>query len=248
MTTWGPRRLLLVGGLFVLLSIGERVPDTSPPLAASATARDNSIRPAMVVAEEESAAGGPVEADGQDGVQAKALAPEPLPRANLNVTSEIVYYDIRGASADELAAQINALGPVDGERRFAANASWLISWSYSYELRDGLCAIALSKVEVKLTYTYPRWNPPQGVDPALIARWERFVAAVELHEQGHGDLAMEAAGAVLRAIEDSPPRRFCGALGEAINAQSAEILEGYNRRQIRYDADTRHGEMQGASF
>ena len=79
-------------------------------------------------------------------------------------------------------------------------------------------------------------------------QWARYIAALELHEQGHRRHGVDAANEVDRAIAAMPPAGSCDALGKNANALGMSILRKYNQLDLDYDRDTGHGATQGARF
>jgi predicted secreted Zn-dependent protease len=192
--------------------------------------------------------GGAARASGTPGEAARSkTGPAPASDA-VTIQSATNYYTIAGNTAAELAAQINTLGPTDGDHRYAANTAWRIAWSYRYAQGEGGCAIAAARVDVRLTFTYPQWTPPPGTPQELIERWERFMGAVRYHEQGHSDLAITAGAEVQRVVQATPVASTCALLDEAANAAAQQVLAEFDQQQRHYDEHTNHGETQGALF
>jgi predicted secreted Zn-dependent protease len=70
--------------------------------------------------------------------------------------------------------------------------------------------------------------------------------ALQKHENGHKEIAIEARDEVVQKIEGLEPYASCQELGEAINSAGRAVLEQYRQEQIRYDKETDHGLTQGA--
>jgi predicted secreted Zn-dependent protease len=92
----------------------------------------------------------------------------------------------------------------------------------------------------------PRWTPPSNASPELVAQWKQFLAALETHEIGHKDISGRAARDVLIGI------RQLSAVCTSFPVDAKRVTDGIVARQrieqTKYDADTRHGATQGATF
>ena len=101
---------------------------------------------------------------------------------------------------------------------------------------------------VSTTYTLPRWVDRSVGSSALQTRWDEFITALELHEEGHRDIAVEAAARIEQAIKTMGARGSCRELEQAANALGRSIVEDCQREQEEYDNRTGHGRTQGAIF
>lgn len=88
--------------------------------------------------------------------------------------------------------------------------------------------------------------PPVSASPQLVAGWQRYVAAIEVHEQGHVNLAVEAGRTVLVQLDGLGPvsaiERLRDVAADAANGAVSAVRE----REGAYDKDSRHGVLQGA--
>ena len=168
------------------------------------------------------------------------------PRVRLSVDS--VQYRVLGASANALRDQVRQLGPVDRFGRWAASTRWDLKWSYPYDRVDGGCRPGPVSVELVVTYTLPRWDVAADAPAELVERWDRYVAALTRHEDGHRDIAVDAANAIVGAIEALPAHATCRRLERAADTAARDLVERYRGLQIAYDHSTGHGTTQGAVF
>src|SRR5690606_17666594 len=104
----------------------------------------------------------------------------------------IKYYDVSGATIDELRQEVYSRGPYDRTgQRFAGWAEWRIQWWFNHKQVPQGCAVGEASTETHIQYTLPRWADAEAASPELRETWRRFVEALTLHEQGHGQLARE---------------------------------------------------------
>jgi predicted secreted Zn-dependent protease len=158
---------------------------------------------------------------------------------------ETLYYDVAGASADELRAQLDLQSEIE---QGDAYTDWQIQWRYDYARSAGGCGLASLTVSLDVTLTFPRWTPPEGVSPGLQEQWLAYLAALEVHEQGHEKLAAQAADEIAAALSSLPLYPSCAELERAADEAGERILEGYRQLELEYDRETEHGATQGARF
>jgi predicted secreted Zn-dependent protease len=163
--------------------------------------------------------------------------------------AEIVYYDIVGDSAKELRRQMDANGPLgeDGKRMDGYTA-WHVAWTYQYVPTADSCKFTELGITLAATITLPRWTAGNDTSSALVKKWQSYIAALRVHEDGHYSHGRKAAeeikslGQSLRTSDD------CSTMAKLFDDQAASILERYRVADVAYDADTKHGETQGATF
>lgn len=167
---------------------------------------------------------------------------------DFTLTVEHTPYTIRGSTETELRQQMNQLGPVDAYGRHDAYTRWYVRWTYPYDRGASGCSLGDVKVSVQVTYTLPEWKPPADASPAVVARWNRYASALQKHEDGHRDHGVGAGRAVLAALRRLGERPTCDAAGTAASAEGNRILDEFRKKDRTYDATTRHGATQGATF
>lgn len=149
------------------------------------------------------------------------------------------YYDVRGGDVKSLLAALNARGPHHGR------TDWKLSYKFSWRQGAGVCRAESVSTGLELVMTLPRWSASAGATADLASRWERYVTALRLHEEGHlehgrgAERDFKAAAASLSAPD-------CAALDLAMRERFASILSDYQARDKAYDARTEHGKLQGA--
>jgi len=162
----------------------------------------------------------------------------------IQVTIDTSHYTIGGSTEAELRAEMNRRGPYGGD----AYARWFVHWSYPTEAVSNACDTGPIEVSVSVEYMLPEWTPPVNADRALIDKWNRYVAALQLHEDGHRDFGIGAAKDVLLALGALPPYPTCDDLNRAANTAANAVLDRYRVQELAYDRTTSHGATQGARF
>jgi predicted secreted Zn-dependent protease len=123
----------------------------------------------------------------------------------------------------------------------------MFAWTYQPVFADA-CRAERATVDLRLTFTYPRWAASGEVAQPVADAWARYLANVETHEQGHGQIAQAAATELARAIQAVPAQPTCDDLGPAISAAATDVLQRHTQAQVAYDRETQHGAVQGATL
>jgi predicted secreted Zn-dependent protease len=150
-----------------------------------------------------------------------------------------------GATAEALQAVIAIMGPRRGGQTFVAFTDWEIIWDYSIASVPGGLRISGANIAVRASVVVPRWRPSRSVSPDLIAAWKHYTVAIEVHEQGHVNLAVEAGRSLLGRLDGLSTFSNLGAL-EAAVVDAANAAIGAAREAERcYDEASEHGAVNG---
>jgi predicted secreted Zn-dependent protease len=166
----------------------------------------------------------------------------PLP----DVHDETVFYDVDGSTSAELRSALDAKGPTDESGRHDALTKWYVNWTFDYLRGDGSCGLTHVKATLKSTFTVPRWSG--DISSPLGARWQHYLDALWAHERGHAQNGVDAARYIVESISLLPSAADCDAAANAANATGDRELELARERDRAYDAETKHGATQGATF
>lgn len=159
------------------------------------------------------------------------------------------YYVVAGSTANQLRQQLNQRGPEwTPGRRFDAITRWYVRWSYQYAIRNNYCQLISNQVRADITITMPRWQMPPHVSKDLVKRWQRYVIALQRHEDGHRDHGIRAAREVAQALQRFPSQTTCEQLEMFVDTTMMQIIEHYSQKDVEYDRVTHHGATQGARF
>ena len=168
---------------------------------------------------------------------------EPLVRMHTS------YYYIDGPSATVLAAQLEQNGPVgtDGNR-YAGRTRWDIQWKLRPQQQGTACVMRDVAVAVGIARTLPRWRGEDKGAGALKARWTRFLAALQRHQDGHKEHGLKAGKEIEAAVHAVKPASNCEDLEAAANAAANAIVAKFQALDQEYDRRTDHGRNQGATL
>jgi len=171
-----------------------------------------------------------------------------VPR-EISILSDRIYYQITGIAADELSTQMDQLGYTDEEgHHWDGYTEWYVTWSYPFSVIDGDCTLGQVKVVVDITVILPQWDIPAEASLELVRKWEEYVKALEMHEEGHTQIAIEAGNKIWQLLDGFASYSSCEELEQAADTATQEILESYLQREVVYDQETEHGVTQGVNF
>jgi predicted secreted Zn-dependent protease len=172
-----------------------------------------------------------------------AAAPAFADRNEFNID----YFTVTGATSRELAADIDAKSPV-GENGLRSDGytRWTIDWTFVMTPGPTGCSADQIAVNLDIRMTLPRWYPPRSADEALVGRWNHYVAALRLHEDGHRYRSESTARVVRRALLAERHASDCHTLETRLNSRANGLLADLRQRQEDYDRETAHGRTQGA--
>jgi predicted secreted Zn-dependent protease len=160
--------------------------------------------------------------------------------------TSVFYYDVHGSTVAELHADMRKLGPKIDGASFVGEARSPMRWTWRTERASGGCEIREVTVYVNAQITLPRWTPPPTADSSVVAEWNRFLTALEVHEAGHKDITAKSGKAIIDRLRGlSGP---CALLSTRANDLARDIVTRASEEQRLYDATTRHGLTQGTAF
>ncbi len=165
------------------------------------------------------------------------------------VSMQTIYYEINGATVDELRSQMQKLGPVDQSgRHYNGYTDWHVRWSHNCQSLDDTYGIGSIEVKVEVKLTLPKWEASSDVAGELVNKWDVYLRALQAHEDGHKDIAIEAGVEIIRRLKVLGSFASCEELSEVVNSAGQGILEEYRRKETLYDKETKHGASQGAKL
>lgn len=169
-----------------------------------------------------------------------SIAQSSNPRVNIQVNR----YPIVGSTAAALRQQMNQLGPGD----FDGYTQWYVRWNYRFQTTAYGCRLTQPQVNTDVTITLPVWQPPPIASPQLVQRWQRYLTALEAHENNHKRHGLSAGNEILARLRTLPASRTCQQLETIANNSAHAIIRKYNQADLAYDRRTNHGVFEGAKF
>lgn len=169
------------------------------------------------------------------------------PEVALSLKEKHEYYDIRGVSLTELRQQMKENGTRwNDNHTYAALTTWNIRYSFDVDEDNGRYSIVSASTKVDIVYRYPRLASLAGMSEQLTGQWSRYMGNLTIHEIGHKDIAVKAAADINEALASMGSYGSRRELNKAVDRMVEAKLKNLKEEQIRYDAETHHGETQGA--
>jgi predicted secreted Zn-dependent protease len=144
-------------------------------------------------------------------------------------------YEVSGSTESEMRAQLNAYGPSGHD----AYTRWYVRWDWpGYGAAN--CRLQDAEVSYEIIVTFPHWTPTEHAAPELATKWNGYLYALALHENGHVNNVVSQVPVVTAAIKNST----------CLSAEAAAqaVLQQMRQFDSQYDHDTDHGRTQGARF
>lgn len=165
------------------------------------------------------------------------------------VKEKYEYYEVCGCCETDINSDLKqkCIKWTDGNK-YDSVTNWKLKWDYSHSSAAGACAPDSFTVTVDITFQLPKWVRTADAPQSLADKWDRYIKKLLAHEQGHRDIAVEAANELTRSVGDLPPSRTCAELDRSVQAMSHERMNKLIDDQKRYDTVTNHGRTQGAVF
>ncbi len=171
---------------------------------------------------------------------AHADPPGPVPVIEEQVQTH--YYEIHGRDARALHAALESRT----HGRGVGETGIRIEFEFAARQSAHGCQLTELGVRLDMVVIYPRWMNADDASPELRRRWDRFIAALEVHEEGHAQLAREGAGEIARRLAESAPAPDCRTLQENLSRRYDVMRAALDGRQRAYDRETGAGRFQGA--
>lgn len=160
------------------------------------------------------------------------------------------YYDVDGASAQEIRADLDRRGPTDSHehRHFDAVTRWRVRWQYTYKPSAAGCEIGTVSTAVDVTYSFPRLLANSAAPTDVRHAFAHYLERLLVHEKGHAQNGIDIAKRIENGISALHAAPSCDSLSAAANGLGRSLITEANRLDIDYDTRTEHGRTQGARF
>lgn len=179
------------------------------------------------------------------GVSSGSPFPTEAPLDGVAVDIEESEYTIEGDTPADLAAAMAARGLRDYTgHEVTGLTTWYISWDYRYG-GIGECRIESPTVRADINFVFPAWQGSATATADTRAAWQRYVAALRVHESGHAAFAVAGVNDVMESLRAQPPQQTCDRLEAAADAEGERIVDRIRAEDLRYDRETDHGATQG---
>lgn len=167
----------------------------------------------------------------------------------LNITITDEYYTATGNNIREVYDFLINKGPtLETGHKGVANCQMGYNWvpHVSSNKKLGLCRMDNVELQGKIICTYPKWDPPAGASTQDINKWNSYIEKTRLHEQGHIDIDKKHLNIFYEQLKQISTMPTCDEIRNEVVRLGHEMVEKSNKEDLDYDAQTQHGETQGA--
>jgi predicted secreted Zn-dependent protease len=164
---------------------------------------------------------------------------------------KVVTYAVTGQTQAALSRSLNdqALSdPNEVDGRYYARTDWFISAQWDYRPTARGCEVDIGSVTLAMTMTLPMLSSSTGVPPDLLNRWTTFISNTITHETGHVKLSEQGARAYQHDLGNFTPAADCMTIKPELSDLFTHASSAIRKSNVDYDAQTNHGETQGAVF
>ena len=110
------------------------------------------------------------------------------------VQIEYKFYDIYPIDRMDLGQQVFQKTPIRyNGKKFAGLTQWRVFWRFNYQKTNKGCRIDRISSNLAVKYTMPRISQKYKINTKVRISFNAYYAALLKHEEGHKDLALEAA-------------------------------------------------------
>ncbi|MDP3769871.1 MAG: DUF922 domain-containing protein [bacterium] len=177
-------------------------------------------------------------------------APEIVEVAKPTTLYATDYYDFSGLTKDEIRANRIQAQAKKADFLVGHPAALIAKVDINFKPRQSgdTCKAKITKFDISLTYVYPRLTSLPNVSSGVAAEWNRYIAALKVHEEGHAKIEVERAGIMLKELQNLPAYATCEEFNRAWRAKASAFELETEQIEAVYDRDTQSGKTQGAIF
>jgi predicted secreted Zn-dependent protease len=155
---------------------------------------------------------------------------------------KIVWYEVGGATVQELRKSMDANTPVSG---FDAEAKWWVDWRYQWRTNGQQCVLDNVQVMLRVETTFPRLTSEDGMSTDVLQKWWNYSARLMAHERTHARHGAMAAEEIDRKLKSFTIPGACSDMEDKANAAAMAIIKKANKSDEDYDRRTDHGATEG---
>jgi predicted secreted Zn-dependent protease len=180
---------------------------------------------------------------GKESVSRKKSVAQP------RVIEKYDYYEVGGGCEKDILCDLKQkCVKWDDGKNYDSVTSWKVKWDYGYDRAPQTCSPDSFRVTVAITFRLPKWTRPPDAPQQLIDKWDTYMKNLVAHENGHRDMAVEAASELSQAVAELPPALTCDEIDREVQKLSRARMAKLRADEKGYDTSTHHGHTQGAVF
>ena len=170
-----------------------------------------------------------------------------VPEPDLFVRVYETFYDVEGATVAAVDSSLRSRRPERAHGVAVAEIDW--DARLDYRTRDGLAGCRLERVRLELVFTVilPRLATNVDTRSKLASQWERFLAAIKFHEEGHREITVREALELMEELEELRASS-CSELRRQAAAASDRFVGRARNLNETYDLRTNYGRRDGVRW
>ncbi|OBP13808.1 hypothetical protein A5320_18035 [Rheinheimera sp. SA_1] len=162
--------------------------------------------------------------------------------AEVVINEKYIHYKVSASSKEQLSESLNQASPIRQDGKvFHGHAAYYIKWQFWWNNSLHQCKLTAVKTTLDLVYTMPKL---EAAAKEVQDVWASWYPQLELHELGHGELAVATAKEIDTKIKAVGTFASCKELEHAANAIGNELMTKLKDENAAYDQQTNHGESQ----
>lgn len=162
----------------------------------------------------------------------------------VNITFK--YYEFVSVNTNDIRDEMTKKTPIRyNGQKFVGSAEDQIKYFFYAKQEDGYWYFDRVTTTVDVTFTMPKWTDYRKANRDQQGRWDEYYNSLLAHENGHKDIAIEAAKTIeneLLKLKNFPKKDLLESKAKLI---AKAILERYRERQRQFDQETGHGVKTG---
>lgn len=155
------------------------------------------------------------------------------------------HYDIKAIDEPGLVKELNEKGPKGSY--WAYTNVGISSWWDTKQV-GSTCVLVNPGVRVNINILYPAWNPPKGVKPRVIAKWEAMYAALVRHQGEHAQFAKDQGNALTALTREHSSDSSCELLDSYLRKKSDDLQSKREAEDRDLDKRTADGSKEGVAI
>ncbi|WP_192813472.1 DUF922 domain-containing protein [Dyella japonica] len=165
------------------------------------------------------------------------------------VTFNTYTYDVHGGTVFDIENELHDKSPlVVHGRHMHGKTHWEIHYHYHWKMDGDQCVLDEFDATLNVDTFLPQWVRPQHPNPMLAHDWDRYIAALRMHERGHAEVGEDAREVLVTRAKAMGPAPTCDVIKKQVIDLVAEVVDAHRKVDAMYDDKTDHGRTQGAHF
>lgn len=146
------------------------------------------------------------------------------------------YYDIGGATIQEIEQQLERRGPrLGGHKGHPAATRMEFKTRVEYLEKTKLCRVSAVQVRLIATMTLPRWKRPRNASREIARFWQALDQDILRHEKHHVAISTDHARELEHALANLSSRKGCAALEREVDRITGRIMKQNDEAHAAFD-------------